>query len=442
MSDSRCARLGEWGCRVGPWLLGLLLIAVFPNMAVAASNGGTIHVTVGQTRVVDTPHVKRVAVGNGALVGVTAFQDTQQVLLIGKKPGVTDMYVWSRTGEQTHYLVKVGSGKNRLSMQDVKAVLGAMPGVEISQLSNGDILVQGVAKRAVDFARVAMLAKSYPGVINQVIKPKVNLKPTIRVSARVLEVKRSTMKNLGIDWDDTLNGPTFGLINDFVTNSLVRPVVTDGLGTGLPLDAGTQTFLGINTRLDSLINILATSNNARILSEPRVSVISGEEAKFLVGGEVPIPTTNANGSTNVEFKQYGVILKIRPVADRDGFIRTKVSVEVSSIDNSVIVNGVPGFRTRRTETEMNAHDGQTLVISGLLSSIDSKAVEKIPFLGDIPILGELFKSRQFRRNRTELVVMVTPEIISPESPENLAAIRAAEQLAKSSLDETYFSIFD
>lgn len=425
--------------------MGLLWLALFPTVAAAVPITGTIHVTVGQTRVVDTPNVKRVAVGDGALVQVQALRDTQQVLLIGKKTGVTDMYVWSRSGDETHYLVKVGvvaSAQRGLSVNDVKTLLGDMPGVDISGLSNGDIVIQGAAKRPVDFNRIAALAKKYPNIINQVVKPKVGLRATIRVSARVLEIKRSTLKHLGIDWANSLNGPTFGVIKDFVTNSLVRPVVTGGMGTNLPLDVGTQTYLGINTRLDSLINILATSNKARLLSAPRVSVVSGEQAKFLVGGEVPITSTNANGATNVQFKPYGVILKIRPVADRNGFIRTQVSVEVSSIDNSVVVNGVPGFRTRRTNTVMNAHDGQTLVISGLLSAVDSKAVEKIPVLGDIPFIGQLFRSHKVRHDRTELVVMVTPKIVSPQSPENAAAIQVAHQLETTSLQETYFSIFD
>lgn len=431
--------------------LCLFFLLALPLLASAQSNAGTVTVVLGQTRVVTVPNIKRVAVGDGGLVEVKAFRDTNQVLLVGDKLGVTDMRTWDFDGHQARYQIRVVSGQPQVSVADLQSMLHGVRGVSVTALDSGDILINGSATRNADYALVASLAKRYPSIINQVAKPKVDYKATIRVNARVLEVQRSTMKNLGIDWNDALNGPSFGLLSDFVTNPIARisgttatsdlsPIST--FAQDLPLNAGTHSYLGINTRLDSVINIMSTSNVARILAEPRVSVVSGGKAHFLVGGEVPTPSTNSNGSTNVEFRQYGIILNIRPVADREGFIDTKVSVEVSSLDDGVTVQGIPGLRTRRTETEMNARDGQTLVISGLLNSQDSKAVNKVPGLGDIPVLGELFKSREFQRQETELVVLITPELTDASTPDNKKIIEKERKLEKSALKDTQFSIFD
>lgn len=429
----------------------VFFLVALPALAAAQGSAGTITVRRGQTRVITVPDIKRVAVGDGNLVEVKAFRDTNQVLLVGDKVGVTDMRTWDFDGHQSRYQVRVVAGGPRVTAEDLREMLRGVRGISVTSLNSGDLLINGTATRSADYALVQSLANRYPSIINQVTKPKVDYKATIRVNARVLEVQRSTMKNLGIDWNDALNGPSFGLLSDFVTNPVARIEGTTASAAGapiktfaqnLPLNAGTHSYLGINTRLDSVINIMSTSNVARILAEPRVSVISGGKAHFLVGGEIPTPTTNSNGSTNVEYRQYGIILNIRPVADREGFIDTKVSVEVSSLDDSVTVQGIPGLRTRRTETEMNARDGQTLVISGLLNSEDSKAVNKVPGLGDIPILGELFKSREFQRHETELVVLVTPELVDASNPDNKKAIKKERELEKSSLKDTKFSIFD
>lgn len=429
----------------------VVLILAMPALAAAQDGAGTVTVRRGQTRVITVPNIKRVAVGDGNLVEVKAFRDTNQVLLVGDKVGVTDMRTWDFNGHQSRYQVRVVAGGPNVSAKDLREMLHGIRGVSVTALDSGDLLINGTATRSADYALIQSLANRYPSIINQVTKPTVDYKATIRVNARVLEVQRSTMKNLGIDWNDALNGPSFGLLSDFVTNPIARIEGTTATSSStaietfaqdLPLNAGTHSYLGINTRLDSVINIMSTSNVARILAEPRVSVVSGQKAHFLVGGEIPTPTTNSNGSTNVEYRQYGIILNIRPVADREGFIDTKVGVEVSSLDDSVTVQGIPGLRTRRTETEMNARDGQTLVISGLLNSEDSKAVSKVPGLGDIPILGELFKSRQFQRQETELVVLVTPELTDASTPDNKKAIQKERELEKSSLEDTKFHIFD
>jgi pilus assembly protein CpaC len=204
-------------------------------------------------------------------------------------------------------------------------------------------------------------------------------------------------------------------------------------GSSLPLVLGSNNhYLALTTVVDSVVNLLVNNGDARTLAEPTLTCISGGEADFLVGGEVPIPVQNQDGALNVIFKQFGIILNFAPRADDTGLIRTKVGVEVSSLDKAISVQGFPGFATRKTNTEMNVKSGASMVVAGLFSSEDAKTVVKMPGLGSVPILGELFKSRQFRRGETELVVLVTPQVIEVDSEDIKARLRQFDELKKRS----------
>ena len=163
-----------------------------------------------------------------------------------------------------------------------------------------------------------------------------------------------------------------------------------------------------------------------ILAEPRLAVRSGGEAKFLAGGEFPISISNINGTT-IEFKEFGIKLDVKPEVDKKNNIRADVTTEVSAIDNSVAVDNVPGLLTRRTETQVSMKSEETLVISGLINQELSKDVQRLKFLGDIPILGALFRSKSFRDRKSELVIFITPKVFDADSDLNKANIKAAEE---------------
>lgn len=188
--------------------------------------------------------------------------------------------------------------------------------------------------------------------------------------------------------------------------------------------------------------MLVNNGDARMLAEPTLTCIDGGQADFLVGGEVPIPVQNQDGALNVIFKEFGIILNVEPRTNDTGLIRTKVNVEVSSVDKGIEVLGIPGFATRKTNTEMNVQSGETMVISGLFSSEDAKTVVKVPGLGQIPVLGELFKSRQFRRGETELVVLVTPQIIRSDSEPVKASVQQYDLLKQKSDEALKFKLMD
>jgi pilus assembly protein CpaC len=339
---------------------------------------------VGQSLLMRYPTVRRVAAGDGNVVDVKVFEDTQEVLVLGRKEGLTDLRIWGRDGSTIAYLVKV------LGIPELPPVA-----------------------------------------------PKLEAEPTILIKAKLIEVKKSALRDIGIDWADVAQGPVFGTLDEFVTNEHFR-VIPEGIrldsgGAPLPLNLGSNNhYAALTTVVDSMINLLVNNGDARLLAEPTLTCISGSEADFLVGGEVPIPVQNQDGALNVIFKQFGIILNVAPRADDTGLIRTKVGVEVSSLDKSISVQGFPGFATRKTNTEMNVRSGASMVVAGLLSSEDAKTVVKVPGLGNVPILGELFKSRQFRRGETELVVLVTPQIIAVESDEVKSRIQRFDELKKES----------
>jgi pilus assembly protein CpaC len=160
-----------------------------------------------------------------------------------------------------------------------------------------------------------------------------------------------------------------------------------------------------------------------------LSARSGGVADFLVGGQVPIPiSSGVLGQVQVDYKDYGLKLHIAPVVGSDGAIATDIAAEISRIDPAVAVQGYPGFLTRRTETQVNVHEGQTIVISGLMDAQGSKGFDKFPGLGDLPVLGALFRSRDFQAKRTELVVFVTPVVVDANSPETRQQIERSDRL--------------
>lgn len=384
-----------------PWRLLLILMLIGGGgRAIAAAAGvasdtaavSVLTMPAGQSLLIRSPAVKRVTAGDGAVVDVKVFDDTQEILVLGKKEGLTDLRIWSRDGATVAYLIKV---------------LG----------------IPEPAPIAVD----ALQAKA-----------------TILIKAKLIEVKKSALRDVGVDWADVANGPVFATLSEFVTNPYYR-VTPPGVANleNLPLQLGTSNnYFALTTGVDSVIRLLVNNGDARVLAEPTLTCIDGGEADFLVGGEVPIPVQNQDGALNVIFKEFGIILNVAPHANAAGLIRTKVNVEVSSVDKGIEVLGIPGFATRKTNTEMNVQSGETMVISGLFSSEDAKTVVKLPGLGNIPVLGELFKSRQFRRGETELVVLVTPQVIGADSQPVKAAVQQFDTLKKQSDEALKFKLMD
>lgn len=438
-------------------LIQLLCLAMLSFVLVAKSYAvdtdeeqydDTVTIVQGQTTLLPFPGVVRVSIGEEELANAQPA-GSGEILLTGLKAGITDLRVWSESGVQKRYLLKIIDNSWVRILEVANIVLADVEGVNARE-DNGIVFVEGRILRDQDAGVVEDLRKKLDKevkagrVVFNVVLPNVNLQAMVMLDVHVVEVRRQELNNIGIQWDSVTNGPSYGILSQFHgAGNADKTYSVAGflLGEEGRIKVGQGQYL--STSIGSKLNFLQSEGVARVLAQPKLVTRSGSQAEFLAGGEVPIPTVNKDNEVRTFFKQVGVILKISPKADPDGFIETLINVEVSQVDDSVQVLGIPGFTTRKTKMEMNVLSGQTMVISGMLSAEDSKAVDKMPGLSKIPILGELFKSRDFQEKTTELMIFVTPYLIDPDSKKNQEMIEYAKDLNRTSKeDSTKFSIFD
>jgi pilus assembly protein CpaC len=226
----------------------------------------------------------------------------------------------------------------------------------------------------------------------------------IELEVKILEVKRQYARQLGIRWPGSYTGPQVS-------------------------DAGSS-WVTLPVEVQTTLNLLEQNGHARVLAEPKLVAASGEKAEFLVGGEFPIPQVVGQGMQDVSFREYGIALDMAPVDQGKQNISTAIKAEISTIDPATSVNGIPGMLTRRVSSSITATSGELIVLSGLLSQEQSKQADLFPFLNQLPILGSLFRSQQFRTAETELLVIVSPQFkadIEQRSARMDKAERAVEQ---------------
>jgi pilus assembly protein CpaC len=389
--------------------------------------GDSITMYAGQALVQRAPRpLKRVAVGDGNLLQVKAI-GTRELVLIANKAGDTSVQLWMKDGTQRSVSVHVVVGNGEEAAAMVEKLLGGSDTISVSSVG-GNVVLTGRDLAPQDVARIAAIKKIYPQVLDFTSANAVTMKPTVMMRVRIMEFDKKAINQLGIKWDSMIDGPAGGLVHNWVTNPYYGVVNKGSIFEGANVLPGTQSFLGLATSITSKINLMMQDGNAWELATPQLSARSGGVADFLVGGEVPIPVSQGLGETTVEYKQYGIKLHIAPIVNSRGDISTDIETEISKIDPSVTVKGYPGFLTRRATTQMNVHEGDTIVISGLVDANASKTFDRVPGFGDIPILGSLFRSRAFQKNRTDLVIFVTPTVIDAKSKQNLELIEKSDRL--------------
>ena len=362
--------------------------------------------------------LRRVAVGSGELLEVKTLGG-RELVIIASEPGNTALHLWFQDGSQRDIPVTIVGDNLGQAARVLQTMLGPTSKARVS-IVGGNVVVTGQDISQADWARIEEMRKAYPSIVNLGGVDAVGMRPMVMMDVQIMEFDRNALEELGIRWDSTIDGPNAGALYDSSSSDFRI------LPEGSPFDDEefdslanpVQTAFGIATSITSRINLLVNRGKAYALASPHLSTRSGGEANFLVGGEVPIPVSSLFGQTQVEFKEYGIRLDISPVVNASGDILTSMMAEVSRIDPSVVVAGIPGFVTRRTQTEVNVRDGQTIVISGLTDINAAKSADKFPLLGDIPILGRLFRSDQFRASQTDLVVFVTPRVVGADSQEN------------------------
>lgn len=373
---------------------------------------------MGEVKTLPVTRIQRIAIGNGKLITTNVLDD--ELLVLGEQAGRTSMFIWTVDGKELRYVVTVVQNDLNDSYKRLSALLSNMPGIKVDRVGQ-HVVVTGNASKP-DLARIASVTGLFPQTLNMVREEEVTMKRMVYMKVQIVEMKKSLSESLGVAWDTTINGPGAGVAGDVITNRspLFRiPQQSPGFPT-LPLSIESfRSYFGIATGISSKINLAVSNGDAFVLASPELSTRSGGEAKFLAGGQIPVVTPASGLSpATVTYKDYGIKLSIKPVADDKGFVSTNVSTEVSTIDNSVAVNNQPGFLTRQTDSEVNVQAGQTMVISGLVSSDLARDVQRVPWLGDLPILGPLFRSTNFRNGRTDLVIFVTPTVVDPTSTIN------------------------
>jgi pilus assembly protein CpaC len=321
------------------------------------------------------------------------------LFIFGVGPGRTTVAAMNEAGQLVaQYEVTVRpSAFNAAEAQS--ALTRLIPNSRVTVQSQGKgLLLTGQVNSPADAAQAVAIARSYLGE-NQAVENQLSIQSTMQVTLRVriAEMSREVVQNLGINWQ------TLGSI---AVSGTLSPLASRA--------SGAVNFNGV-------IDALAQDNLARILAEPNLTVMSGQPASFLVGGEFPIPVGQQNGQITLEFKKFGITLAFLPTVFSDGRINLHVSPEVSQLSTQGAVQltagnsslQIPALTVRRAETTVELGSGQTFAIAGLLQDEITQSVNRLPFLGDVPVLGALFRSDSFRRRETELVILVTPIVVRP-----------------------------
>lgn len=395
------------------WCLLAVSGAVRAQDEQSATKTKEIRMFVGEVKLLATDRITRIAVGNGKLFTTSAVGD-KELLLIAEAPGDSSLVIWSGNNQKTVYTVRISPGDSGDAHRNLTTLLQDIPSIQITPVGS-NVVISGVASRE-NLARIGAAQKMYPQVANLVREEEISMKKMVYMKVQIIEMRRSVLESIGLQWPGSFAGPAVGFSGNFGSD---RPQTQGPLKGVLPVPhRGLSTYLGISTLINTTINLAENNGDAYTLAEPELSARSGGEAMFLAGGQVPLPAVSSLGAGSVEFKDYGIRLSIKPVADDQGNISASIKTEVSSVDQSVSVQGIPGFLTRQSESQINVRNGQTIVMSGLVNTSMANDAVKLPGLSNIPVLGRLFRSDNFQTGRTDLVILVTPTVVDPASTIN------------------------
>lgn len=483
-----------------PTFILICIVAIaYPLYGVAQDViGGSnrIILGVGQQRILSVPGATKVVEGDPSVASVSAVGN--QIIIRAVGPGETNVVVF-KGNKQIDYSIKVTPSSQKATIADVRRLLGDREGIKINQAGE-QIILEGNAITTEDYDRVVQLTKLYGNVSNMVrLNPNakrlsanalvetlkrngikdvyanvvgntaylegsvespedmkkmdliiravgeqvenlvtVGIKRMVLLEVQFVEIKRGSLDKIGIKYPTDIGGQLQGSIEYHDVNVIKgsgessRQINTTGIAS-----AGADFAFGFQFN----------DGYSRVLAQPKLISASGEKASFLSGGQIPIPLITRD-SASVEYKDFGVKLEITPNADSLGNIQTSIEAEVSDVDRSISVMlpnsgiSIPGFKTRKVSTKVTVKHGETIILSGLFHNDEAKDVSKLPLLGHIPIIGELFKSRNFQERKTDLAIFVTPRIVSPNTPRVKDLIDDIKARYKKAKGEVKFNIFD
>lgn len=385
----------------------VMMLTLVNNVSQAAPQPIWLEINQAYLYQAGSSPITRVAVANPAIADVVVLDKTK-LNIVGKALGSTSLTVWSDNGMRQDFVVSV-CNTDTATAQYIRQTMG-LDGIKVSKV--GDKLVlQGVVENQNEMNQALGIAKLHADEDNIINLLEMKNPIMVNLAALVIDVSGKDASDLGFkygvvtDYDSGTNGfknISFGTTGEFY----------GGMDWH---DSATRNFQNINV----MIQALATQNKVKVLSRPNITTMSGEEAQVLIGGELPVPTSK-DGEISVEWKEYGINLKIKPMVDKDNKITSKIEAEVSGIDNTVSIatsaGTIPGLISRKASTTLSVPDGQTMAIGGLMNNQESKVITKFPILGDIPVIGEFFKHTSTSKERRELMILITPTIVTVNDP--------------------------
>ena len=407
------------------------------SFAANAKEAIPVNVLVGQSKVISFDSaIERFSVSNPE-VAEAVLVTPSQVVINGKAFGQINLIAWQKnTGRFVVFDVYVRTNLSLIDSQ-IRALF-PKDDIRLSQ-ANGSVVLSGsVSDPNIATQADAVVQAAGFKTVNMLTSPVKDL-VQVQLQVRVAEVNRSRMRELGTSYAYQASPGVGSYVNGGGGPSSIGDV-TGGVLSGTLASSLNLFVMGGNTL--AMIRALQTQGALRALAEPNLIAMNGQQASFLAGGEFPVPIVQGGGGTNastvtIVFKEYGVRLTFRPTVLDEDHIRLELEPEVSTLDfaNGVKLNGflIPGLRTRRAKTSVELRDGQSFALAGLLDNSETKTMSKVPGLGDIPILGNLFRSTNFQKNESELMFIVTSQIVKPVNRDDLPKMPAVESLKKGSL---------
>lgn len=407
---------------------GLRAETVAPSARDGAQQSGEVpqalHLLVGRSLIITSPsRIKRVSLADPAIAEAIVVSPTQ-VLVNGKAPGGVSLIIWDENEQSQAFEVSVDIDVLSLT-EKIHEVFPSEP--VVVETSKDVVMLSGKISSAAVADKILEVVKGTTPKVTSLMEVPTSPPGEILLEVKFAEVDKTALQQLGINILSLPGAKNVGVIS---TQQFSPPQLVSG-SNGVGSALGVSNLLNIflfrpDINLAATIQALQQNNVLQILAEPNLLTASGKDASFLAGGEFPFPivqgtTGGGFAGITVQFKEFGVRLNFTPTLMPNGLIHLHVKPEVSALDftNALTISGflIPALSTRRVESEMDLRDGQSFAIAGLVDNRDTEQLSKIPFIGDIPVLGKLFTSRSIDKTKDELLVMVTPRIVQPFSPE-------------------------
>jgi len=411
------------------FVIGNIAVGQDTSQPVAPAEGETVHVLVGKSILINVQKpLTRVLSSNPTVVETMAASPTE-IVVEGKAPGASSLILWDANGRSQ--VLDVVSDIDIAALRNVIQKTYPKEHLQL-EADGGRLLLTGTASTSHIVEDLGKMASVYSkDVVNSILVP-ISHDRQVLLEVKFAEVDRAALSQVGVNIFSTGAGNTIGATTTGQFGNFGQQKINDAFGAGTPhfpfeiKDFTVNQVLNIflfrpDLHLGTVIQALQARNILQILAEPNLMAISGQKATFLAGGEFPFPVVQPSAgfsSISIIFKPFGVKLDFTGIIQDDNTLRLHVAPEVSALDftNAVTLPGggtVPAISTRRAETEIELKDGQSFGIAGLLDQRATAQLSKIPGIGDIPVLGQLFRSRSINKTNNELLVFVTPHIIDP-----------------------------